>query len=486
MKSKMKIKMKAVGSICCLSMVLFVGSCAGDGFDKETFSGGVTNTQLSSPKIGDSSFSSLTNSDGSEKVKVTWDVVYGAGGYLFNVNIVDDPSNPVEVIKDSLVDGCSVIFDKLEDTKYEVSVKTLGNESLNNKEAESASVFAYSTLVPAIAIPEGQDIAEFIKANLQPSDKEQGFELEAGKTYTLNGLIDFGLNQVTFRGDKAHRPTVVVGATGGLITEGGLKVKFVNFDCSAMSTTGSQVGLLTLGDAKTSGAPATEKGSAYLISNPIIFQECNFKGVNNSLIYAGKDNGPWGVQDLRVTNCIVELNNGSSSKPIINFEDNGGRAIKALAITKNTFYNLQTNSKAYFIRLNNASNAQPGKTWNDTSGSVTITNNTFFQTMSNKDFANNVASINTVITTIKYNIFYNTYRVSKIAGNTTKAISDNYLFSSGDTNVGALDNTDKTYGTEENPAFIGPVDQDPSQVNFAPASSTAAYASQAGDPRWYK
>ena len=35
MKSKMKIKMKVVGSIACLSMILFMGSCAGDGFDKK-------------------------------------------------------------------------------------------------------------------------------------------------------------------------------------------------------------------------------------------------------------------------------------------------------------------------------------------------------------------------------------------------------------------------------------------------------------------
>lgn len=478
--------MKAVGGICCLSMVLFVGSCAGDGFDKETFSGGVTNTQLSSPKIDENSFSTLTNSDGSENVKVTWSVVMGAGGYLFNVNIVDDPSNPIVVVKDSVIDGSSAVFTKLEDTKYEVSVKALGNEKLHNTDAPSATEFAYSTLISAVTIPAGQDIAEFVKANLQPSDKEQGFELEAGKAYTLNDLVDFGINQITFRGDKAHRPTVVVGATGGIVTEGGLKVKFINFDCSAMSAANSQVGLVTLGNAVTSGAPATEKGGAYLISNPIIFQECNFKGVNNSIIYAGKDNGPWAVQDLRLTNCIAELNNGASSKPIINFEDNGGRAIKSLTISKNTFYNLQTNSKAYFIRLNNASNARPDKTWNDTSGSVTITNNTFFQTMSNKDFANNMASVNTVTTTIKNNIFYNTYRVQKIVGNTTKAIGDNYLFSSGATNVGALDNTDKTYGTEEDPAFIGPVDQDPDQVNFVPASSTKAYSNKAGDPRWYK
>ena len=84
--------------------------------------------------------------------------------------------------------------------------------------------------------------------------------------------------------------------------------------------------------------------------------------------------------------------------------------------------------------------------------------------MSNKDFANNMASVNAVTTTIKNNIFYNTYRVQKIAGNTTKAISDNYLYSDGGENVGSLDNTDKTYGTEENPQFVGPVNQDPDKL----------------------
>ena len=42
--------------------------------------------------------------------------------------------------------------------------------------------------------------------------------------------------------------------------------------------------------------------------------------------------------------------------------------------------------------------------------------------MSNKDFANNMASVNAVTTTIKNNIFYNTYRVQKIAGNTKRQL----------------------------------------------------------------
>jgi hypothetical protein len=483
MKSKMKIKKTVVGSFVCLSMIFSVGSCAGDGFDEETFSSGVTNTQLESPES--ISFSTLSNSDGSESLKLTWPVVLGAGGYNVNVYNVNDPGNPASVVKDSIVDGCTMAFVKQEDTNYLISVQTVGNEILNNTGSQTTTEKDYKAFVETITLHEGDDIAEYVNNTMQDfsQDQEQCVNLEAGKTYHLNSIADFGLNTVTFRGNQENPPTIIIGADGGLVTEGGLKIKYINFDCSAMKT---QTGVLTLGNATTSGAPATEKGSAYLIDHSIVFQGCSFKEINNSLIYAGKDNGPWAVKDFRVMDCIVEVNNGTTSKPIINFEDNGGRAIKDLSIQNSTFYNLQTNSKAYFIRMNNASNARPDKTWNDTSGSVTMTNNTFYQTMSKKDFANNMASVDKVITTIKYNIFYNTYRVQKIAGNTTKAISDNYLYAVESDNVGSLDNTDQTYGTVENPQFVGPVDKDPSEVNFVPANTTKAYSSKAGDPRWFK
>ena len=72
MKSKMKIKKTVVGSLICLSMIFSVSSCAGDGFDKETFSGGVTDTQLQSPDASEVAFSKLP---GTTNVKVTWPVV---------------------------------------------------------------------------------------------------------------------------------------------------------------------------------------------------------------------------------------------------------------------------------------------------------------------------------------------------------------------------------------------------------------------------
>ena len=110
MKSKMKIKMKIAGKLWGLSAILLFVSCAKGFDDNETFSGGVTNAQLESPVIDDNSFSTLTNSDGTESVKITWPVVMGAGGYLLNVDLIEDPAdptvtteNPVVVMQDSVL-----------------------------------------------------------------------------------------------------------------------------------------------------------------------------------------------------------------------------------------------------------------------------------------------------------------------------------------------------------------------------------------------
>ena len=119
------------GSLFLASLAM--GSCA-DGFDSnESFTSSVTDSQLESPVLDTSKFTTKVNSDGSESIQVSWNVVHGAGGYECVVKIVDDPANPQEIYNQK-IDGTSFLFDKLEDTKYEVSVKTLGNEKYNNKE----------------------------------------------------------------------------------------------------------------------------------------------------------------------------------------------------------------------------------------------------------------------------------------------------------------------------------------------------------------
>jgi hypothetical protein len=477
-----------------------VTSCK-KGVEDELFSAGVTGVTLESPTLDGSSFATLANSDGTESVKLTWDVVYGAGGYLLNVDIVDDPTNPVEVVNDSIVDGCSIIFDKLEDTKYEISIKSLANAKLNNKEAASATVYPYSTLIPALTVPEGDDIAEFIRANLTDSDQEQGFELLGGKTYQLNSAVDFGLNTITFRGDKANRPIVVLGASGGIVTQGGLKLKFINFDCTAATT----LGILSLSDNpsetistgtlgyKTDGA----NQDGFVINDPVIIQECDFKNVKNGILYGNKKN--WSLRDFRITDCIIQFNN-SGSNSVLNLYGGSNGLIKDLTIKNNTLYNIVKNSSAYFIRYSNASNAQPQKIFGNSGNSVTFTieYNTFSRVFSNKDFANNMANTNTITTKVQYNILFDVFRLYQfIQTNTLMYTSGNTIFgdwggtpNSNDTG-GRKDKNGNPYATLENPDFVGPFELEldltavNGGVNFTPRG-TVAVQNKSGDPRWYE
>ncbi len=87
----MNYRIKWLGSACCVTMMLGLASCA-EGFDdNERFSqgAGVKNTQLEAPQLEEKNLKVQINSDGSESVDVSWPVIYGAGGYLANVSIVD-------------------------------------------------------------------------------------------------------------------------------------------------------------------------------------------------------------------------------------------------------------------------------------------------------------------------------------------------------------------------------------------------------------
>lgn len=504
----MKIKTMVAGGLCCLSMFLVI-SCAKGFDDDERFSGGVTNAQLESPVIDDNSFSTLPNSDGPEHVKVTWPVVMGAGGYLLNVDMIEDPGNPdvtaenpIVVMRDSIVDGCSVIFDKTEDATYKVAIKTLGNGKLKNKEALEATVFRYVALVPAATIPEGTDIAEYVNANLKDSDKEQGLALEAGKTYTLNGIVDFGLNVITIRStDKENRPVVKVGPNGGFVTQAGFKIKFINFDCTDMTETG----FLSLSKNPSESISTESLGykkdganqSGYVIEQPVIIQECNFKNLPNSLLYGNKKN--WSLRDFRITGCIIQLNN-SGSNSFLHLQGGSNGLIKNLTVKNNTIYNLVKNGSAYFIRYSNSSNSQPKKIFGngDDSSIHTITNNTFCKVFSNKDFGNNMTNTSSMTQIMEYNIFYDVFRLYQYLQNNNKRRTigntiwgvDGGTPNNNDTG-GRKDNEGNPYATLEDPDFVGPflqefdLTQAKGGVNFTPRGAVAV-ENQSGDPRWYE
>lgn len=480
--------------------IMLLGSCAGDGFDEnEKWESSVKNATLTSPEL---SFSSTLGSDGSEKVKVSWDVVKGAGGYETFAYNVDDPSNPVLLVADT-VDATSFTFAKAEDTNYEVSVRTLGNTKLNNTAASEATTVSYSTLVAATTIPVGNDIAEFIKANLKESNEEQAFELEAGGQYTCNGEIDFQGNKMTLRGNKVNHAVVTFGEEGVIRTSAQLKLKFIDFDCTLQGNKGGVVELSNDPPASCSaeaqgvnaGKNSNKPADVYVLQDPIVFQECAFKNVACCLFSVGQCS--WGVTDVRVDNCVVQLKNdgkANSNGAVINAysvgfkSPSGGQfwygGIKNMTIKNSTIYNIVSNSKNRMFRFNNK---DLDRVFPQADGSCTMTNNTFCKVFDKKEFGNNTPNTAKYAITYDNNIFYDCFRLQKfIQGNCTVTHHQELNTVWGVAN--SVDNTDKTkWATEEDAAFVGPYDQelDFTQANYGVNfKATGAISSTIGDPRW--
>lgn len=484
---------KTYGLLAIAGLLSFA-SCA-EGVDEESFDAGVRNAQLESPVIDKDCFSTITGTDGSESLKLAWDVVMGAGGYHCVIDIVDDPANPVNVV-DTILDRPSLTFAKLEDTNYSVSVSTMANVKLNNKASKEASVLAYSTLVQGIEIPEGQEISSFVASNPVSSNEEYAYILKGGVTYQLDAPVDFGLNKITFRGDKLNPSTIIVGGNGCITTQAGLKVKFINFDCTAMSSKG----LLLLSATPDQSLSTESLGykadganqNGYVINDVVLFQACKVRNLPHGIIYGNKQ--PWSLRDFRITDCIIQLDS-EKGDTFINFYGASGNngLIKDMAIRNSTIYNIKNNSSNYFIRWSNSSNAQPKKIFGNSGNSANyvIANCTFSKMMAGKDFANNMANTNTINCEIVNNIFYDVYRLQKFVQSQWKktnnwGVNNNTIWGV----TKSVDSTDKSkYATEEDPLFAGPIDLalDFSQtnVNFKAAGAMAS-EKKFGDPRWFE
>ena len=503
MKKNLFITRKGLYSLALAAVgAMFLGSCATDGFDEnEKFDNGVSGVKLESPELA---VKTVAASDGSDKLQVSWKVVYGAGGYECKAYNVDDPENP-KVLVDTIMDGTSFQFKIAEDTNYKLSVRTLGNEKQNNTEADQATEMSYSTLVPAMTIPAGSDIAEFIKANLQNSDQEQAFELEAGGEYTCNDEVDFQGNKMTLRGNKLNHAIVTMGEKGVIRTSAQLKVKFLNFDCTAVTNKGGIIEMSTTPPATCSAeAQGINSGKkkapedVYILQDPIIISECAFKNVPSCLFNVGVC--AWGIADFRILNSVVQLkNNGSKwgdGSVISGFSTDkkcispSGKqcwyqCIKSITIKNSTIYNIVSNSKNRLIRFMN--NSIDG-IFPTATGNCTMTDNTFIRVMDKKEFGNNTPNKDSYTITYDNNIFYDCFRIQKfIQGNCKKEYHQELNTIWGIANT--VDNTDKgSLATEEDAGFN--IDETKKELDFTQPNyginftATGAISSTIGDPRW--
>ncbi|MDR0891736.1 MAG: DUF4957 domain-containing protein [Mediterranea sp.] len=462
-----------------------LSGCAIGYHDDATWSSSVKGAQLESPSPSDVTV--VDNLDGTATIK--WPVVPGAGGYEFTFYNVDDPENPVAVGEaNEVVDGCKVSRDITDDTKYMISIRTLGNAEWDNKDATTACEADYATLVPTTGtIPSGTDIFAWFEANpITPTEAEQAFVLEPGGEYTISDVLNFGGQLVTFRGDKINHAKVTMLDGSRISTCTGLKVKFIDFDCSASVSSSSSNALILLGNNPADYNIFTS-GGWNVIADPIVLQECNITGINRYLIAPNATQ--WCVKTFMVRDCVVGIN---QSTDIIYMNQNNS-FIAHLQLMNSTFYSTVSNGNR-FIRY---SSRGPRNIYSDGTGwtgvpalyngvsylgGVIVQSCTFYNIAKTSEMAN-YSGMNQTTTffNIQNSIFVDSgnnqviRRFIPSSGRPMLVTNNAYWFNGAFT-------TDSSLSYDTAPIETDPQLADPANGDFTPSGD--ALARRAGDPRW--
>lgn len=467
-------------------LVFLFASCAIGYHDDETFSSSVSDAQLESPDLTKMKITIVSNSSGAEEFKFEWSVVEGAGGYEFTLYNIDDPDNPIVIGKEKqIVDGCTVKRPKEDDMKYKVAIRTLGRESLNNKDASTPNEIFLSTLVPTFkTIPSGTDLGVYFAENPIPSMsdipeenniKEIVYQLEERGEYTMSADVALNLTTVTIRGDKIHHAKLSVTGKSSFICDGaGYKFKWINFDL----TDYSGKGFITYNS--TMNPSAVNNRNWIAIDQSTQFVSCAFNGLKKPLLYDNSKN--YAIREFIFNDCVVQQNL-NSSEYFINFS-NG--CIKDLRMIKSTFYNL-TQMSNNWIRYGNIQfdreDKRPQSDW--MSAGFNIQNCTFWQIAYGKQiFNSNGYGRSANYVTIEKSIFVDsgngevTRRFLCSSNNPTSKFTSNTYWYKGATPSDELKYDKSGTVIDEDPKFT-----DPSNGNFK-VSNAKQISSLTGDPRW--
>jgi hypothetical protein len=461
------------------TLLLLLTSCI-DGYKNDwTFTTGITGQTLQSPPADQFTFAK--NAEGTI-LTITWPVVYGAGGYQFSLYDATDPNNPLPLIQDEIIDGCLKRCPLAEDTNYKITVKALGSQKLNNQEAPTPTEVTYSTMLPAVIIPNGTDLYAYFQTNpIPPSAEEQAYELEAGGNYTLSGSLDFGNNLITLRGNKANYPTLKYTSDGRLSLSNGFKLKFMHVDCSNVTATTGAINLSLVPDE------AILTGGYYTLPNPLVLQSCTFKGVNSYFLW--DNNKAYCVPNFLMQDCIVDY-----SSTGVFFRMTNNSYINSLIIQNSTIYG-KSDSGGYFIQYKN--NAR------GTGTIVNFANNTFYNLAVTGQMANYSGLNNSGCRLVLYNnIFTNcgskdvVRRLSAGGTNIQKDLRFNcywydidndgtHEFEAGN-EMGHAQGDKSGTGFYENPTYnLATLQGDPQTINFTPGpAATQILLNRCGDPRW--
>lgn len=478
MKSYHFFSLRSVHCMAFAATTLLLSACI-NGYDEDwTFSSGVTGITLESPKAEEITFTQ--NPEGT-RVTIEWPVVLGAGGYEFIAYNVDDANAPVQLGEAQTIDGCSVDYDIAEDTSYKFCIRSLGNAEAGNQEAATATEITYSTLVPSIAtIPEG-DIYAYFQSNPIPNqDEEIAYDLVAGGNYTMSGVVDFDTQKITFRGNKVNHPKVTFGENARFVTQAGLKIKFIDFDCNAVPKGSSDASFILL--SKTPSEAIKVASGHYVIADPIAIQSCEIRGINRHLIFDNQVK-KYCVDNFLVKDCIIGLNQGE----VVIYLNKGGGHINNLTFENSTVYSTVQSNKR-FIQYGND---RPNKVTGFTNGSLNFRNNTFYNVSYTGEMGNynGFGGQNTISLNLINNIFVdcgNKQICRRLLGGRAGMVATyryNTYWYDGAFVTGELSYDNGGLSIQTDPMLADPANSNEMLKDFTPAGSEQL-ANRTGDPRW--
>ena len=453
--------------------LLAVG-CADHYDGDETWSPQVKNATLTSPDAGKITIS--PSADGST-MTIAWPVVYGAGGYAVELYNVNDPNSPV-LVKTDTIDGCSLRVDREEDTNYSLTIRTLGNQKYNNREAQEQTEYKFNTFLPTYAeIPDGSDLKAWFAENPIPADSTSHlcYDLVPGGNYTVSGKIDFYGHQVTLRSSsKANYANVVMGAGSYFNTYAGFTLKYLNINAEATNKP-----LISFSDEPEESIKNLigEKGY-YFIMDPVVVQGCNITNLGSSIV--ASNSAKYDVRVVSINNTIVQLDKtlpAANSAAVIYMKSG---FISDFTIKNSTVYSRE-HTDCFFIQHG----GRPKDVSDEEQRYVSILNCTLCNIAYGKNFCDYHNGQTTYHYTLKNTIVVDCGKANFLTGLNKGQSSDNPVWDVNN-NTCWRDGSDASASQTgiKNPGLWLTTDPeiDPANDKFTPAA--AQQEAGQGDPRW--
>ena len=474
--------------------LLTLTGCAGDGYDDdERFVSVVKNTQLSSPEINDINI--VASADGKTQT-ISWPVVPGAGGYLFSFYDASNLEEPI--VKDSLIDGCSVTVKREEDVNYRIDLRTMGNKQNNNTEAQETTTKLFSTFTPTFAvIPAGSNLNEWFAQNPVPEDSvgvNLNYDLEGGADYTLSDELDFELNAVTLRSTSKtnHAHVTLTTSSATIAFAAGFNLKYIDFDCAAQV---NNKGIFVFsgtdkGTAANAIDPDAFKWTGIYVAEPVTFVNCNFDNVRGYFFWDNSKKVCF--ETVLVDNVLCHLAPEANVAGGVFWTNKGGQ-INNLTVSNSTFY-LLPDCKFDYNYFYQAGGVSAQDVHNNTTAtnSVNYLNSTFYHlTWNNHQWGNyNRMQGRTYSYWVMTNcIFYD----CSTSGSVPRRFLHGQAYANSPQNKTFLNNTymknDGTFQDPQNYDTSGTIiEEDPVFANPAAGdfhiSGATQVARRTGDPRW--